>query len=205
MLHNEHTPPRSHGNNQTTKLFLTVKLRWTLGSREDVGTHPGAQESELQGRPLLSPALHAARHTCHLKRRLVVLPRGDPGCSQGWGQRPWAQTASTSEPGWSSPTAYSKPPSPQACSDRRPQFARRFPCLSGNIRIPCICCLCVWFSPFVSVQNFVHFHFSLITLSERLGRRSFQRASFGGPPWWSSEEDSVLSLLRPGFSPWLGN
>ena len=101
-------------NNQTTKLFLTVKLRWTLSSSEDVGTHPGAQESELQGRPLLSPALHAPRHTCRLKGRLVVLPRGDPGCSQGRGLGPWAQTASTSEPGWSSPTAYSNPPRPPA-------------------------------------------------------------------------------------------
>ena len=26
-----------------------------------------------------------------------------------------------------------------------------------------------------------------------------------GIPWWSSGEDSMLSLPRVGFSPWLGN
>ena len=26
-----------------------------------------------------------------------------------------------------------------------------------------------------------------------------------GPPWWSSSEDLAVSLLWPGFSPWLGN
>ena len=26
-----------------------------------------------------------------------------------------------------------------------------------------------------------------------------------GPPWWSSNEDLAVSLLWPGFSPWLGN
>lgn len=157
-----------------------------------------------------------------LSCRRLSMPPGTPAVSRdGWWSCLGVTQAAARAGGWDlgprrrallSPAGLRPPPTPtppapppQACSDRRPRFPRKFPCLSGNIRVPCICCLRVWFSPFVSVQNFVHFHFPLVTLSKKLGCRSFQRASFGGPPWWSSEEDSVLSLPRPGFSPWLGN
>lgn len=77
-----------------------------------MGTHPGAQESELQGRPLLSPALHAARHTCHLKRRLAVLPRVTWWPQPGLG----ADLGPDGEHFWSS--GWSRPPPTPSPSPR---------------------------------------------------------------------------------------